>query len=206
VSVAAVVLAGGAATRFGSDKLAADVDGTSLLEHAIAGLPADVDLIVVGPVRTLSRQARFVREEPAGGGPAAAVIAGLQAALVGEPEAIVVLPGDTPAAGAAAMALLAALEELAADPLAAVVVADDALRIQPLQIALRPAAAEALIMGTGERAAAGESARSLLDRLPLPPLAVQLSWRARFDIDTQEQLEAWRKASDPGSADPPPGV
>jgi molybdopterin-guanine dinucleotide biosynthesis protein A len=196
VSVAAVVLAGGESRRFGFDKLAADVDGTSVLDHAIAGLPADVDLIVVGPVRTLSRPARFVREQPVGGGPAAAMIAGLQAALVGGAAAILILPGDTPAAGDTAMALLAALDELDADPLAAVVAADDARQIQPLQLALRPAAAEALIMAAGEHAAAGESARNLLDRLPLPPLAVQLPWRARFDIDTQEQLQSWRKATD----------
>jgi len=190
VSVAAVVLAGGAATRYGSDKLAADLNGTSLLEHAITGLPADADLIVVGPARKLSRPARFVREEPAGCGPAAAMIAGLRTAAISSPEAIVVLPGDAPAAGQGAVILLAALAKIETSA-AAVVATDHAGRLQPLQLALRPAAAEAMIIAAGDSAGAGQSARVLLERLAVPALRIPLPAREQFDIDTPAHLAAW---------------
>jgi len=46
----AIVLAGGRSSRFGSDKLAADLDGTTLLAATIGTL-ADVvdDVVVAGP-------------------------------------------------------------------------------------------------------------------------------------------------------------
>jgi molybdopterin-guanine dinucleotide biosynthesis protein A len=190
VSLAAVVLAGGESRRFGADKLDADLGGGSLLEHALAGLPTAVDLIIVGPRRAVgSRRARFVREEPAGTGPAAAMIAGLSAGLDPAPDAIVVLPGDAPGAGAAAMILLAALD---ANPEASIVMATDtAGREQPLQLALRPAGAAALIMAAGESKGAGQSARALLARLQPPPLGVPLAAADRFDIDTVEDLHTW---------------
>jgi molybdopterin-guanine dinucleotide biosynthesis protein A len=187
--LAAVVLAGGASRRFGADKLDADLGDGSLLEHALAGLPVDADLIIVGPPRAVHRRARFVREEPAGTGPAAAMIAGLNAALIAAPDAIVVLPGDAPVAGAAAMILLLALQ---ADPEASIVMATDAAgREQPLQLALRPAGAAALIAAAGEAKGASQSARGLLGRLQPPPRAVALAAADHFDIDTVEDLHTW---------------
>jgi molybdopterin-guanine dinucleotide biosynthesis protein A len=188
-TLAAVVLAGGESRRFGADKLDAHLGDVSLLEHALAGLPVDADLIIVGPPRAVHRPARFVREQPAGTGPAAAMIAGLSAALDPAPEAIVVLPGDAPAAGSAAMILLAALQ---ADPEASIVMATDrAGREQPLQLALRPAGATALILAAGESKGAGQSARGLLGQLQPPPRAVTLAAADHFDIDTVEDLHTW---------------
>ena len=188
-TLVAVVLAGGQSRRFGADKLDADLGDGSLLEHALAGLPADTDLIIVGPPRAVHRPARFVREEPAGTGPTAAMIAGLSAALDPAPGAIVVLPGDAPAAGAAAMVLLAVLR---ADPEASIVMATDgAGREQPLQLALRPAGAVALILAAGESKGAAQSARGLLGRLQPLPRAVALAAADHFDIDTVEDLDAW---------------
>jgi len=186
--LAAVVLAGGESRRFGGDKLAADLDGLSLLERAVTDLPSDAQLIIVGPEREIGRPAVFAREEPPGGGPAAAMIAGLRLALSGDAEAIVVLPGDAPAAGRAAMTLLSVLRSSGAS---AVLAVDRSGRAQPLQLALRPPAAKALITAAGNLAGAGQSARQLVDRLSPPPRRVPVA-PCHFDIDTRDQLLAWQ--------------
>jgi molybdopterin-guanine dinucleotide biosynthesis protein A len=188
LTVVAVVLAGGASRRFGTDKLAAALDAHTLLDHTLAGLPEAYVIIVVGPERRLLRPASFVREEPPGGGPTAGLIAGLRAALRSGPDAIVVLPGDAPAAGHGTQALLAALS---ADK-KAVVAVDAVGQVQPLQLALRPDAARRLIELAGPEEGAGQSARRLVASLDPPPRRVTLEPAALFDIDTPEALEAWR--------------
>ncbi len=193
--LAAVVLAGGESRRFGGDKLAADLGGLTLLERAVSELPAEAHLIIVGAKREIGRPATFTREEPAGTGPAAGLIAGLRVGLSSEPEAIVVLPGDAPAAGRAAMVLLSALQSSTAW---AVVAVDRSGRAQPLQLALRPPAAKALIAAAGKSGAAGQSARRLVDRLSPAAQRVPVSAEDHFDIDTADQLLSWqlRNSSD----------
>src|SRR4249919_726153 len=67
----AVVLAGGAARRFGADKTAARLGPSTVLEHVLAGLPPDLPVVVVGPRRPLGRAAlHWTLEAPPGGGPA----------------------------------------------------------------------------------------------------------------------------------------
>ena len=192
--LAAVVLAGGESRRFGADKLAADVDGLSLLERAVSELPAEAHLIIVGPRREVGRPVTFAREEPPGTGPAAGLIAGLRVALSSDTEAIVVLPGDAPAAGRAAMALLSALRSSSAW---AVLAVDSSGRAQPLQLALRPAAAKALVAAAREKGGAGESARRLVDRLSPAPQRVPVSVEGHFDIDTADQLLSWQLRDSP---------
>lgn len=181
----AVVLAGGRSSRFGADKLAADAAGSSLLDVVLAGLPADLAVVVVGPPRTLRRPVLFVREEPAGGGPAAALVTGVAAALAAGAVEVVVLPGDAPGAGRSAAMLL---EALSAGAPAAVGV-DGAGTEQPLQVAMTRAAALALVERTGPAGAAHRSARSVLDGLG----AVRVPLRAglTFDVDTPGQLAGW---------------
>jgi molybdenum cofactor guanylyltransferase len=188
LTVAAVVLAGGASRRFGADKLAAELGEQTLLDRTLGGLPEAYAVIVVGPERPVARPVRFAREQPPGGGPTAGLVAGLRAALDTDPDAIVVLPGDAPAAGRGAPALL---EALAADQHAAVAV-DAVGQVQPLQLALRPDAARQLIALAGPGEGAGQSARRLVADLDPPPLQVPLDPAALFDIDTPEALEAWR--------------
>jgi molybdopterin-guanine dinucleotide biosynthesis protein A len=77
-----IVLAGGAARRLGgADKPALTVAGRSLLDGVLdraAGLdPAGI--VVVGPHRPTSAAVRWAREQPPGGGPLAALAAGLAA-------------------------------------------------------------------------------------------------------------------------------
>ena len=184
----AVVLAGGRSRRFGADKLDAEVEGLRLLDAVLTQLPAAAEIIVVGPPRALQRPVRFVRETPAGGGPAAGLVAGLTEALRGDADEFVVLPGDAPMAGQAAELLLKVLRDSA---VAAVVGTDPAGVEQPLQLALTRPAAVQLVEAAGPDAATNGSARALVSRLDPAALAWSLSTATHFDIDTQEQLLSW---------------
>jgi molybdopterin-guanine dinucleotide biosynthesis protein A len=185
VIIAAVVLAGGRSTRFGSDKLAAEIDGVPLLHRAVAPLPADWQIIVVGPDRDLGNRTRAltVREDPPGGGPAAALVAGATAALAAGADTIVTLPGDAPGGGQAAIELVEGLRQYGDD---AAVVGTDADGVpQPLQLA---ATGDPLRRLAGRTDAAGASARSLLAELgdyTLLPLPRALTG----DVDTPEDIE-----------------
>ena len=191
--VTAIVLAGGASRRFRPDKLAEQLDGEPLLDHVLASLPEQVTtVIVVGAVREVTRPVIFASEEPPGGGPAAALVAGLRRALDESIDAIITLPGDAPLAGQAAGLLLSRLQESGID---AVVASDAAGREQPLQLALRPSAARALISAAGPGGAAGLSARRLLDALRPGLLTQRLDTAELWDIDTHDQLLAWRLQS-----------
>lgn len=191
--VTAVVLAGGASRRFRPDKLAEQLDDEPLLDHVLASLPEQVTtVIVVGAIREVTRPVIFVSEEPPGGGPAAALVAGLRRALEESGDAIVTLPGDAPLAGQAAGLLLSRLEEQGVD---AVVGIDATGHEQPLQLALRPAAARTLVAAAGPRGAAGISARRLLDSLRPGLVTQRLAPAELWDIDTPDQLLAWRLQS-----------
>jgi molybdenum cofactor guanylyltransferase len=188
--VTAVVLAGGASQRFAPDKLAEPVEGQPLLDQVLASLPEPVAVVVVGSVRKVARPVIFTSEDPPGGGPAAGLAAGLRRALAESADAIVVLPADAPLGGQAARTLLSRLE---GEPGAEAVVGVDAQgREQPLQLALRPAAAEALVAAAGPGGAAGVSARRLLDALRPGLVSHELAPAELWDIDTPDQLLAWQ--------------
>lgn len=93
---AAVVLAGGQAVRMGgADKASLEVGGSSLLEHVLTAL-ADIDqVVVVGDPVPTSRPVTFTREDPAGGGPAAGLLAGLRG-IARPPAWVLVLAVDLP--------------------------------------------------------------------------------------------------------------
>ena len=150
-------------------------------------------MIVVGAAREVIRPVIFTSEEPAGGGPAAALVAGLRRALDESSDAIVTLPGDAPLAGKAASILLSRLE---GEPSTEAVVGVDASgREQPLQLALRPAAARNVVETAGPSGAAGLSARRLLDALRPGLVTQRLEPAELWDIDTRDQLLAWRLQS-----------
>ena len=76
----AVVLAGGAARRLGGvDKPMLDVAGASLLDRVLEACSGAAATVVVGPERRVARPVLWTVERPAGGGPAAALAAGLAA-------------------------------------------------------------------------------------------------------------------------------
>ncbi len=75
----AVVLAGGGARRLGGlDKPAQEVGGASLLDRVLAATADAQRTVVVGPERVTARQVLWTVEAPAGGGPVAALAAGLR--------------------------------------------------------------------------------------------------------------------------------
>ncbi|HJY43192.1 MAG TPA: NTP transferase domain-containing protein [Propionibacteriaceae bacterium] len=188
-----MVLAGGASHRFPPDKLAQLVEDQPLLDRALASLPEQFLVVVVGSMRQVTRRVIFTSEDPPGGGPAAAMIAGVRRALAESADVIVVLPADAPLGGQAARTLLGRLED---EPSAQAVVGVDAHgREQPLQLALRPAAAEALLTAAGPGGAAGVSARRLLDVLRPGLVTQELAPAELWDIDTADQLLVWRLRS-----------
>jgi molybdopterin-guanine dinucleotide biosynthesis protein A len=104
---AAIVLAGGAGRRLGGvDKAAIDIDGSTLLDRALAAVNQADRIVVVGPTRPLSDGVVATQEQPPGGGPVSAVAAGLVAMSEfgdNQPEIVVVLACDMPFVDAGAV-------------------------------------------------------------------------------------------------------
>lgn len=171
-----IVLAGGASSRFGSDKLAVTLDGRPLLQHALEAVAevAGRIVIVIAPEapapsvpESLAGRVVIARDAAAYGGPLAGLAAGLAAidTAVGEEAPhitgardgrdlplVLVVGGDMPSLLPAVLRLLA--EALAADPsLAAMTL--DASRPAPLPMVLRPEAArtavDAILASGGRR-------------------------------------------------------
>lgn len=77
---AAIVLTGGRASRLGgADKASIEIDGIPLVDHVYAAVRRCSPIIAVGPRKTGRPHVRVVREQPAFGGPVAAISAGLAA-------------------------------------------------------------------------------------------------------------------------------
>jgi molybdopterin-guanine dinucleotide biosynthesis protein A len=98
-SFAAVILAGGTATRLsGTSKSALELDGRTLLQHALKAVRHASPRIVVGDPVDVDLASTFVREDPAYGGPAAALLTGVE--QIGqddhEVELVLVLAVDMP--------------------------------------------------------------------------------------------------------------
>lgn len=206
--VSAIVLAGGRSSRFGTPKLEAEIDGVTLLEHAIRAVAAVASEIVVAlrADPAASEPAfgevpgdpviRFVRDPEAYGGP----LVGLATALATASGArAIVVAGDMPRLRPAVLqAMLEALESPTTDanshasPEAIVLTSDGQAR--PLPVALRIDAARRAVtetLGAGER-----SLRAMLARLPVEELDPD-TWRALdpgaetlIDIDVPADLEA----------------
>jgi molybdenum cofactor guanylyltransferase len=157
-----IVLAGGSSTRFGTDKLAVEVDGRPLLHHAIEVVASVVDEVVVVIAldgdrprlpADLAVPVRVVRDAAAGLGPLAGLAAGLGDARA--PLAILV-GGDQPWLRAEILDLLVAeLESAEGRPDLDVVGLADGTSLWPFPVGLRVAtvrpAAETALAGTERR-------------------------------------------------------
>jgi molybdopterin-guanine dinucleotide biosynthesis protein A len=196
--VAAIVLAGGRASRFGTDKLIAELEGEQLLERAVAAVATVADEVIVAgrsAVRTGSIAARSVEDRTPFAGP----LAGLADALeVVRAERAVVIGGDMPAVVPGVLASM--LDRLDAQPAVQVVTlalphgadaAHAARQVLPLAIAVDPGRVAArMAIAEGER-----SLQRLLDRLLHAELPAHIwspldpNGRSLLDVDTVADLE-----------------
>jgi molybdopterin-guanine dinucleotide biosynthesis protein A len=166
-----VILTGGTNKRFGSNKFEAEINGKTLLEILTSELD---ELIIVGPKTSVD--AIYVREEPAGGGPVAAIGAAMR---VVDTELVAIFATDMPFAPRILENLMSSLIEDAALPI------DNEGFLQPLAALyksdkLRSALSE---LGNLENRSLKELVAKLnINQVPLaePELL--------FDIDTQEDL------------------
>ena len=192
----AVILAGGRASRLGGiDKTALAVQGRSLLDRAVDATGGARARVIVGP--TSAGGLPSVLEEPRWGGPALGLAVGL-AALPGGAPYVAVVAADQPAVVAGLREVLGgATEGERTDGWVAV---DPDGRTQPLLAVYCRAALEAAVEALKrEDALVGASLRRLLRDLALTevPLPAALC----RDVDTPEDLLAWRLDAAGGAAE-----
>jgi molybdopterin-guanine dinucleotide biosynthesis protein A len=183
----AVVLAGGGARRLGGvDKPALPLGDASLLDHVLVACAGAQRTIVVGPRRPVrGGPVVWCSEDPPGGGPVAAVSAGLRHA---EAEFVLVLAGDMPFVAAAVPDLLAA-----APGRDGALLCDRAGRDQPLAAVYRRAPLAARLAGFGS--GHGVAMRRMVAGLDLA--RVPDSSGAAHDCDTWADVTLARQRADP---------
>ncbi|RAJ37657.1 molybdopterin-guanine dinucleotide biosynthesis protein A [Kitasatospora sp. SolWspMP-SS2h] len=182
----AVVAAGGAGRRLGGiDKPALTVGGRPLLDRVLAACADAREVLVVGPERPTERAGvRWLREDPPGGGPLAAVAAALPAVTA---PRVLLLAADLPFLDRPTVGrLLAALDGDGGPDGALLVDADG--RDQPLAAAYRTTALRAALAALGDPS--GRPLRHLLAPLRLTRLPDPA--HASFDCDTWPELAAAR--------------
>ena len=178
--VVVLIPAGGGSARLGGvDKTRLPLGNSTVLATLLTATAA-WDRIVVGheagDLGPTFPQVRWCREDPPGGGPVAALAAGL--ALAPDAEIVVALAGDQPWAAAAVPRLLGAL----ADPGAEAAVGSVNGRGQWLLAAYRAAWLRTELGDGGQ----GRSMRALVQGRTL--VDVPVSDIEAFDIDTPDDL------------------
>ncbi|MFE2924779.1 NTP transferase domain-containing protein [Streptomyces goshikiensis] len=186
----AVILAGGGARRLGGvDKPALPVGARALLDRVLDACPDARTTVVVGDRRPTARPVRWTRETPPGGGPLAALDAGLHETTA---PLVLVLSADLPFLDRPTVRAL--LD-------AAVAVGDGAVlrdpdgRHQPLVAAYRTEALrrEIALLATEHGSLRDLPLRVLTAELELTPVSVtERAPLASFDCDTWEDLAAAR--------------
>ncbi|MGW5775845.1 NTP transferase domain-containing protein [Streptomyces sp. NPDC003863] len=185
----AVVLAGGAARRLGgSDKPGVRIGGRTLLDRVLAACPDAAGTVVVAAPRPTARPVRWTREDPPGGGPLAALGAGVRETGA---DVLLVLSADLPFLdGATVRRLLDALDE--APGAEAALLTDAEGRDQPLVAAYRrtPLLRELALIADRRGTLAGGPLRLLTGGLNLTRVAA--APLASFDCDTWEDIATAR--------------
>ncbi|MGN7800252.1 nucleotidyltransferase family protein [Leifsonia sp. 22587] len=187
--VAAIVVAGGRSSRFGSDKLQHVLDGNTLLQRTMDAVRDIPHVVVVTAADLPDADAVMVSEFPRWGGPCAAVAAGVDALTsAGRPLAdgdLLLLPADLADPWSAAEALRA---------IGPGVLTDQDGRPQWLLARASLAALHARIDELrADGGLAGRPASALFDRDTRRHAAAA---RACADIDTRADLPAARTTDD----------
>ncbi|MFF3288677.1 NTP transferase domain-containing protein [Streptomyces sp. NPDC003023] len=184
----AIVLAGGAAKRLGgADKPAVSVGGRALLDRVLAACRDADRTVVVGGRRPTSRRVVWAREEPPGGGPLAALDAGVRHTAA---ESLLVLSADLPFLGEGTVRQL--IDALASRDSEGVVLTDADGRDQPLVAAYRaePLQRELALLAVEHGSLSGLPLRLLTGELDLA--RIETDPLASFDCDTWEDISTAR--------------
>ncbi|MCX4865942.1 molybdenum cofactor guanylyltransferase [Streptomyces sp. NBC_00257] len=184
----AIVLAGGAAKRLGgADKPGIRVGGRALLDRVLAACADASTTVVVGGRRSTVRPVIWTHEEPRGGGPLAALDAGIRRTTA---ERVLVLSADLPFLRAETVAtLLAAAGEGRRE---GALCTDQEGRDQPLVAVYRaePLRRELALLATEHGGLSGLPLRLLTHELDLAQVAADPL--ASFDCDTWEDIASAR--------------
>ncbi|MGW4040073.1 DUF6457 domain-containing protein [Streptomyces sp. NPDC004778] len=183
-----IVLSGGAAKRLGgADKPGVRVGGRALLDRVLAACDGAARTVVVGDRRATARPVVWTREVPQGGGPLAALGAGLQLTTG---QYVLVLSADLPFLGRGTVdALLAAAGEPGRE---GALCTDPDGRDQPLVAVYRaePLRRELALIATEYGSLAGLPLRILTAELELA--RIDAGPDAAFDCDTWDDIAAAR--------------
>ncbi|MCQ4209238.1 DUF6457 domain-containing protein [Streptomyces longispororuber] len=206
----ALVLAGGAARRLGgTDKPGVRVGGRALLDRVLAACAGARATIVVAEPRPTARPVGWAREEPPGGGPLAALDAGVQALStpVDEPpngppsgpggratvpDLVVVLSADLPFLAERTVRLLRdTLDGTTAD---GALLSDADGRDQPLVAVYRKTALQRVLgaLKAEHGSLSGLPLRLLTRDLHLTRITDPVDPVASFDCDTWDDIAAAR--------------
>ncbi|MEV7416018.1 NTP transferase domain-containing protein [Streptomyces sp. NPDC089919] len=185
MSYDAIVLAGGAASRLGgADKPGLRVGARTLLDRVLAACADARTTVVVGGRRATARPVAWALEEPPGGGPLAALHAGLRQTTA---ETVLVLSADLPFLDRATVRAL-----LDGPGPEGTLLRDADGRDQPLVAAYRaePLRRELALLAAEHGGLTGLPLRALLAELELARIAGPAA--AAFDCDTWDDLAAAR--------------
>ncbi|MEV7559905.1 NTP transferase domain-containing protein [Streptomyces sp. NPDC048331] len=191
MSYDAIVLAGGAARRLGgADKPALSVGGRTLLDRVLDACPDARTTVVVGGRRATTRPVHWTREDPPGGGPVAALDAGLRRTTA---ELVLVLSADLPFLDRETVRALLEAPSSPVTPAAdGAMLRDPDGRDQPLVAAYRaePLRREIALLAAEHGTLTGLPLRALTAELDLARVTSRPL--ASFDCDTWDDLAAAR--------------
>ncbi|MZD05491.1 NTP transferase domain-containing protein [Streptomyces sp. SID5785] len=192
----AVVLAGGAARRLGgADKPGVRVGGRPLLDRVLMACAGARATVVVAEPRPTGRPVDWAREDPPGGGPLAALDAGVRAlpeAERGAAGSVAVLSADLPFLAPRTVELL--LHALTDQDAEAALLTDAEGRDQPLVAVYRRAALDRLLgtLTAEHGSLGGLPLRQITRRLRLVRVSDPDDPVASFDCDTWDDIAAAR--------------
>ncbi|MGQ4486508.1 NTP transferase domain-containing protein [Streptomyces sp. SAS_281] len=184
----AIVLAGGSAERLGgADKPAVRVGGRPLLDRVLAACAGAGTTVVVGDRRSTARAVTWAREVPPGGGPLAALGAGIRHTSA---DRVLVLSADLPFLDAGTVAALVAASERRG--VEGALCSDKDGRDQPLVAVYRgePLRRELALLAAEHGGLCGLPLRLLTRELTLCRVAA--GPLASFDCDTWEDIASAR--------------